>query len=648
MRKTAVGSLLGALILALTGLTSTGGSRAAADPEPDYWILAGDQSGPRLIALDPAVTDWNTAAAVKWQWQPTAALGFSAAEIAAFGRVTGFALRDTPAGQRIVVTASYGLAAVISYPAGVRQWATILPTSANLHGIELLPNGNVAVSSTNTTSGFVRVYAASQGPNATTYAEYSLHAQSHNVLWDPVTERLWLIGKQGPDEDDPRILTALAVTGTDDHPRLTEDATKWNELPDIGGHDLTADPNDPHRLVLSTDAHTYEFDKSAGGGFTELPVTAGGLAKVKSIVRQPSGRTVLTRPDHDKSPQGDCATVNTWCTESVELFGPAATRTRDGAQFYRARTMNPSYSAIGDTVHGPVSERVLPDCGTWQPPATVDTHSGVASTATAAAPDGTLHLFTLVPGEGVFDRTRSALGAWAPSATLIDSNPAVTAISASVLADGAVHVQTVVPGSGVWDRTLPSGGSWQSAVKIDGNGLVTDVSASALGSTLHVQTLVPGAGVWDRTRAGGSWSSATKIADGCAGPGANDPCVDAISSAALENGTLHVQALTPGSGVSDIARSASGSWSTSATLIDANDGITRIAASALDDGTLHVQTVVPGYGLWDRTCTSTATTPPVVSCSSAAKLDADESVFDVASAGMPNGDLRVLHASFTG
>ena len=102
-----------------------------------------------------------------------------------------------------------------------------------------------------------------------------------------------------------------------------------------------------------------------------------------------------------------------------------------------------------------------------------------------------------------------------------------------------------------------------------------------------------------------------------------------------------MQILIPASGVFDITRNTSGSWSPP-TLIDANDGITRVSAAGLTNGTLHVQTVVPGFGLWDRTKSAAG------AWSGATKLDAGETIFDVSGARMPNGDLRVQHAAFIG
>jgi hypothetical protein len=630
---------MGLTTTALLAATLAGsGTQGAAAAGSDYWVVAGDQATNRLIAYDPAATDWTIAGAAKWSWHPTTGLGFTSAEISAFAHVTDFKLRNTSAGQRVVLTASDGLAAIISYPAGVKQWAQVLPTSANLHSAELLPNGNLAITSTNETAGWVRVYASSQGARGTNYAEYPLN-NSHGVVWDPTTERLWAIGKQGAASTDPRVLVALAVTGSAAQPRLTGDAGRWNQLPDIGSHDLTPDPNDPNILLMSTASHTYTFDKTASSNaFTSL----SDLVYVKAISRQPSGQLVQTQADRYKTPTGNCSGINNWCTDTVDFYGPDTTRTVPHAQFYRARVWNPYYNAIGDTVHGPVSDRSRAIDGTWSTAEQIDTNSSIGTIAATTLPDGTLHVLTLVPGSGVWDRTRSASGSWSASSSQIDSNKFITDVSAAGLPDGTLHVQTVVPDSGVWDRTRDTSGGWSSATKIDNNGAIAAVSAAGLpDGTLHVQTLVPGSGVWDRTRDDlGTWSSSSQIATGCAGTSTTDPCIDDISAAALPDNTLRVQTLTPGRGVSDQVRNASGLWSTPS-LIDANSSITAMSAAALSDGTLHVQTVVPGHGLWDRTWSTSGT------WSSATKLDANTAIFDAYGAGL-DGNLHVGSAAYAG
>ncbi|MEO3806283.1 DUF6528 family protein [Nonomuraea sp. B1E8] len=608
----------------LAGLVVPAGGAAAAPG--DYWVAGGDQTGRRLLAFDPAVTDWNSSAAVKWSWEPSVTPGrFSGDEVSAFGLIADFKLRTRPSGAQSVVVAAgggRGIAAIVSYPEGVRQWARILP--GNLHAAELLPDGNIAVAAS--TGGYVRVYASSQGPNAATYAEFEL-TDAHAALWDPAIRRLWVIG-QDPASGQ-HILTALAVEGTPARPTLREDIQRRAVLPTGGGHDVYGHATDPGKLWLTTGSAAYLYDKATKTFDGDLPGGANRAA-VKSIGDQPSGQIVQTRPDAAKTPPGAC-TDSTWCTDTVDFFAPAMTRRRTGAAFYKARVWSPYYGVADQSLRGTVWERTRSSSGAWAPDATeIDANGGISDVAVAALPDGSLHVLTLVPGSGVWDRGRSPSGKWDERAVRIDDNGSISRISAAALPDGTLHVQTLVPGAGVWDRTRGTGGEWGSSVRIDGNGSVSDVSAAALpDGSLHVQTLVPGAGVWDRTRgAGGQWASSVGIDENGA--------VRALSAAGLPDGTLQVQTAVPGAGVWNRSRSAGGAWASSV-KIDANGSVTALSSAALPDGGLEVQTVVPGSGVWNRSRGAAGAW-----AGAAVKADGDAGVLDVAAAVLRDGTLHLL------
>ncbi|MGW4798784.1 DUF6528 family protein [Nonomuraea sp. NPDC004297] len=612
--------------IVLAGIVPAAPASAAAPG--DHWVVGGDQTGRRLIAFDPAVADWNTSSAVAWTWQPSVTPGgFSAAEVSAFGLIADFKLRERPSGRRSFVVAAgggQGVAAIVSYPGGAREWARLLP--GNLHAAELLPDGNIAVAAS--AGGWVRVYASSQGPDAAAYGEFRL-TDAHAALWDPAVRRLWVTG-QDPATAQP-ILTALAVEGTAARPVLREDTPRRAVLPTGGGHDVYAHTEDVNRLWVSTGSAVYLYDKATK---TFTPA-AGGANRggVKSVGNQPSGQIVQTRADSAKTPPGSCA-ASTWCTDTVDFFGPAMTRTRTGAAFYKARVWSPYYGVEDRSLRGTVWDRVRGPSGTWEASAArIDGNATVSGTAVAALPDGSLHVLTVVPGSGVWDRRRDPAGTWDEHAVKIDANGGVSAVSAAGLPDGSLHVQTVVPGAGVWSRARSAAGVWDvAATKIDADGGVSDVSAAALpDGTLHVQTLVPGAGVRDRVRgAGGAWAAS-------AVPIAADAGTVAISAAGLPDGTLHVQTAVPGSGVWTLARGANGAWQSAPARIDANGSVSAVSAAGLPDGTLHVQTVVPGAGVWSRARGAAGTW-----AASATKIDANGSVLDASAAGLPDGSLHLV------
>ncbi|AQZ61707.1 hypothetical protein BKM31_09695 [[Actinomadura] parvosata subsp. kistnae] len=603
------------MALALPG---TGASPAAA-AAGDYWIAAGDDTSKQLLAFDPAVTSWSDDAAVKWRWQATKARGFSDAELAVAAGYSDFKLRERPAGgQSFAVANGDGFAAVVSYPGGARQWAKVVP--GNLHAAELLPDGNIALAASS--GGWVRVYAASQGPNASAYGEYPL-TQAHAVLWDPSIQRLWVTGQDPVSK--AHILTALVVGGTPAAPVLREDTGRRAVLPSAWGHDVYGYAHDPDLLWVSGNSQVWLYDKRTRT-FSPPP---GGADRtfVKSVGNQPSGQVVETRSDSAKSPPGRCV-ANTWCTDTVDFYGPDTSRTRAGAVFYKARVWSPYYSVVDRTLHGTVWDRARTASGAWAATGTrIDTNPSTSEIASAVLPDGSAHVLNVVPGSGVWHRSRAADGTWS-AATRIDANGSVTDVSAAALPDGTLHVQTLLPGSGIWDRVRAADGTWSTATKVDTNGELTDVAAAALpDGTLHVMMLLPGSGVWHRIRStGGAWADAVKID--------TNGALSRVAAAALPDGTLHVMMLLPGSGVWHRVRGTGGSWA-AAVKADDNRDVSGVSTAALPDGTLHLNTIVPGSGVWHRVRAASG------AWSAAQRVDANGSVLSVSTAGLPDGTLHL-------
>ncbi len=217
----------------------------------------------------------------------------------------------------LLVTASGGLAALVDTATGTPIWATDLGTSVNPHSAELLPDGNVAVVAS--TAGWVRLYAASEGPRSTTYTEQELDG-AHAVQWDEGADLLWVLG------DD--TLLALRVGGTPDIPSLTPERSI--PLPEVGGHDLAPVRSAPGTFWLSTGDRLWRYDSHLDR-FEAVGLGAEDSARgIKSVGSEPAtGRLLTITPDH----AGPCS----WCTSAVTFHHPDGTLALTGTELYKAR-----------------------------------------------------------------------------------------------------------------------------------------------------------------------------------------------------------------------------------------------------------------------------------------------------------------------
>ncbi|WP_158834948.1 DUF6528 family protein [Streptomyces sp. NRRL S-350] len=222
-------------------------------------------------------------------------------------------------GRRYLLTAAGGgLAAVVETATGRTRWAADLGPAVNPHSIELLPDGNVAVAAS--AGGWVRLYAASQGPRAAGYAEFGLPG-AHGVHWDGRTGLLWVLGDSA--------LTALRVGGTPAAPTVA--AVRSAPLPDRGGHDLAPVLAAPGRFWVSTLTGLWQYDPSADRFAVVRLADPAAERDVKSVGDEPgrTGRLLTVAPDHT----GPCD----WCTSVITLHRPEGTRSLRGTHLYKAR-----------------------------------------------------------------------------------------------------------------------------------------------------------------------------------------------------------------------------------------------------------------------------------------------------------------------
>ncbi|WJH35354.1 hypothetical protein N6H14_04740 [Paenibacillus sp. CC-CFT747] len=87
------------------------------DAASGTWVGTTDSTTRKMHVYDVAVTDWNSDSAIKWEFAPSTALGFTTSEINAWNGGSGMKLRNSSVwgGQWVVVTDT-SFAAIVSFP----------------------------------------------------------------------------------------------------------------------------------------------------------------------------------------------------------------------------------------------------------------------------------------------------------------------------------------------------------------------------------------------------------------------------------------------------------------------------------------------------------------------------------------------------
>ncbi|MFF3911575.1 DUF6528 family protein [Streptomyces sp. NPDC001848] len=223
----------------------------------------------------------------------------------------------TSAGTLLLTCASGGMAVAVNRSRGVTYWATNIPGSGNLHSLEMLPDGNVAVAAS--TGGYIRLYTSSQGPRSSHYVQHPLPG-AHALSWDAGQRLLWALGTAE--------LHALAITGTRAAPGIT--LQRRLALPDKDGHDLAPVIGAPDDRWVTTGRHVYRVSLTSGA-FTRATAPDGvDRAHVKSISQHPvTGQVIMVSPDK----QASCS----WCSSRVDFLDPNRQDALTGTSVYKAR-----------------------------------------------------------------------------------------------------------------------------------------------------------------------------------------------------------------------------------------------------------------------------------------------------------------------
>ncbi|HVU55643.1 MAG TPA: DUF6528 family protein [Puia sp.] len=291
-------------------------------------LVSNTDDATKLIEVyDPADNTWTTP---KWSWKPTTALGYTTADVALWAGGTDVKLRNNALFGQVVIAASYGIVTIAGYPDGIKKWSLGFTSDVQLHGVELLPNGNCLVANADPANGYFAVIASSQSaPNNMAYTTYRAPS-AHAVLWDSSHNCVWALSD---------TLMKFTVGGTPEDPVLTL-VSRYN-LPTRWGHDLSAYTTDGNLMWVSTNSGTYIFNKT-NGGFRAVAGDAQGTF-VKGISDQP-GKNQIVEAKQDL----EGCTFDGWCTKTIRFYdlgsgAQTSTRTVNTAAFYKSKTFDPDY-----------------------------------------------------------------------------------------------------------------------------------------------------------------------------------------------------------------------------------------------------------------------------------------------------------------
>lgn len=222
----------------------------ASNPDGRLVVLA-DQKNGRIIVRDLLQENW-TDDTVLWEYRPD--------EIPRESRkwMAEVRLRDCPYyGGRVLMYTAPEIPHSKAFIVSVETKKTLFETNfsgCNPHAVEVLPNGVLAVGSTN--DGMLLLYAASSPDPVQTLELRGDNGRTdvHGVLWDPERETLWVSGGN--------VLRAFSVLGTAQAPELV--LRREYHAPNGSMHDLLPLFGDSNSLLLTTDGGVMRFDKAAG------------------------------------------------------------------------------------------------------------------------------------------------------------------------------------------------------------------------------------------------------------------------------------------------------------------------------------------------------------------------------------------------
>ncbi|MEU5999683.1 DUF6528 family protein [Streptomyces sp. NPDC047197] len=298
-------------------------------------MLLTEQATQQILVLDPRRRVWDVEAdpsVVRWAFSPMGRSGYEDLRPEdSWVYPSESKVRRHKGRTYVLTTASFGFVGVVDYPSGRRYWGAAIGPGDDLfnpHSAEILPDGNVAVACS--TGALVRLYAASQGPRASRYAEAELKG-AHGLHWDGAREVLWAIG-----DDD---LVTYEVGGTRARPALTRRSSVGLPIGTpgrtAGGHDLFPVAGRPERLWVTTNAAVFQYDIPSGD-FTQDFAGHEEISRksVKGVGNDPrTGQVISTVPESGLE--------ETWWTTKVSVHQPRGEYKLVDGGIYKARWFLP-------------------------------------------------------------------------------------------------------------------------------------------------------------------------------------------------------------------------------------------------------------------------------------------------------------------
>ncbi len=214
-------------------------------------------------------------------------------------------------GSVVLLCASGGYCAMVSYPDGKLLWQSI--SKGNCHSIELLPGGKIATASSH--GNVVRLFSTERD-FIEAEAEYA-----HGVLYDPERSSLWTLEKFKLCERDPET---LEIKGN-----VCDFKGKFES-----GHDLAPFYGDTNLLWVTAHEGTLIYNKREN---SLSRVEFIEHANTKGIGNIPDTNTVFTI-----YPNG---TFKSWCTDEIHYYIGKNEHTvrHENAAYYKIRIFDERY-----------------------------------------------------------------------------------------------------------------------------------------------------------------------------------------------------------------------------------------------------------------------------------------------------------------